>query len=175
MSNTLPLFPASVIGSLPRPQFVKDLLAGDIACSPAEYDRQLGAAIRSIVAFQECAGLDIVSDGEWWRRSYIGVIAELAHGFQLSVNPQDGRPWTVVVDRLAPKTPGFIAREVAYLKQLTDRGVKATLPAPALLGERMWDAELSAKAYPTRESFVEACVPISPAGKSNCFSTKACR
>jgi len=77
--------------------------------------------------------------GEWRRKSYIGVIAELAHGFELSRNPADGRPWTVVVDKLSPKHPGFIAKEVAFLKKLTKRDIKATLPAPALLGERMWD------------------------------------
>jgi aromatic-L-amino-acid decarboxylase len=36
------------------------------------------------------------------------VIAELAHGFELGRYP-DGRPRTVVVERLAPKQPGFIA------------------------------------------------------------------
>lgn len=120
----------------------------------------LDAAIQYAVALQEAAGLDVVSDGEWRRKSYIGVIAELAHGFQLTRNPEDGRPWTVVVDRLSPKQPGFIAQEVAFLKQHTGRDIKATLPAPALLGERMWDAELSRKAYPTREQFIEDCVPI---------------
>ncbi|MEO8495801.1 MAG: cobalamin-independent methionine synthase II family protein [Planctomycetota bacterium] len=159
MTNRL-LFPTSIIGSMPRPDFVKDLIADDCPYSEDEYRRLMSAAIRSVVALQEAAGLDVVSDGEWWRKSYIGVIAELAHGFQLSRNPQDGRPWTVVVDRLAPKQPGFIAKEVAYLKQLTNRQIKATLPAPALLGERMWDADLSSKAYPTREDFVRDCVPI---------------
>jgi 5-methyltetrahydropteroyltriglutamate--homocysteine methyltransferase len=154
------LFPASVIGSLPRPRFVKDLIADDSAVEPDEYQRLMGEAIRAAVAMQEAAGLDVVTDGEWWRKSYIGVIAELAHGFELSRNPADGRPWTVVVDKLAPKQPGFIAREVAFLKQLTRRPVKATLPAPALLGERMWDPGKSAKAYPKREDFVRDCVPI---------------
>ncbi|HVJ26298.1 MAG TPA: hypothetical protein VM493_02110, partial [Vicinamibacterales bacterium] len=42
----------------------------------------------------------------------------------------------------------------------TKRRIKATVPAPALLGERMWDPVKSAKAYPKREDFVEACVPI---------------
>ena len=154
------LFPTSIIGSMPRPDFVKDLIADDCPYSGDDYQRLMGSAIRSVVALQEAAGLDVVSDGEWWRKSYIGVIAELAHGFELSVNPADGRPWTVVVDKLSPKTPGFIAREVAFLKKLTSRQIKATLPAPALLGERMWDAEASSKAYPTREAFVRDCVPI---------------
>lgn len=158
MSNLL--FPTSVIGSLPRPRFVKDLIADDSPIEGEEYRRLMQAAIQAAVAMQETAGLDIVTDGEWWRKSYIGVIAELAHGFELSRNPADGRPWTIVVDKLAPKQPGFIAREVAYLKRLTKRRIKATVPAPALLGERMWDPVRSAKAYPTREAFVQACVPI---------------
>ena len=159
MSEPL-LFPASIIGSMPRPDFVKDLIADDCPFSREEYQRLMGAAIRSVVALQEAAGLDVVSDGEWRRKSYIGVIAELAHGFELGRNPADGRPWTVVVDRLSPKQPGFIAQEVSYLKQLTQRQIKATLPAPALLGERMWDAEASRAAYPNREDFVRDCVPI---------------
>jgi 5-methyltetrahydropteroyltriglutamate--homocysteine methyltransferase len=64
------------------------------------------------------------------------------------------------VDRLSPKQPGFIAKEVSFLKKLTDKQIKATLPAPALLGERMWDPSASSKAYPTREDFVRDCVPI---------------
>ncbi len=154
------LFPTSIIGSMPRPEFVKDLIADDSPHSPEDYQRLMGSAIRSVVALQEAAGLDVISDGEWWRKSYIGVIAELAHGFELSVNPADGRPWTVVVDRLAPKQPGFIAKEISFLKQFTTRQIKATLPAPALLGERMWDPVASSKAYPTREEFVRDCVPI---------------
>ena len=156
----LPLFPASIIGSMPRPGFVKDLISGESPWSEDQYERWMGAAIRSVVAMQEAAGLDIVSDGEWWRKSYIGVIAELAHGFELSRNPADGRPWTIVVDRLEPKQPGFIAREIRFLKTLTDRPIKATLPAPALLGERMWDPVKSSPAYPSREQFVQDCVPI---------------
>src|SRR5688572_2880189 len=154
------LFPTSVIGSLPRPQFVKDLIADDCPLDAAEYRRLMGGAIRAAVAMQEAAGLDVITDGEWWRKSYIGVIAELAHGFELSRNPADGRPWTVVVDKLSPKKPGFIAQEVAFLKKLTRRRIKATVPAPALLGERMWDPVKSAKAYPKREDFVRDCVPI---------------
>ncbi|MCH8828397.1 MAG: cobalamin-independent methionine synthase II family protein [Planctomycetes bacterium] len=159
MSGPL-LFPTSIVGSMPRPAFVKWLISDAFDGTPEEYGRLMRAAIASVVALQECAGLDVVSDGEWWRKSYIGVIAELAHGFELSLNPANGRPWTIVVEKLAPKQPGFIAREVKFLKTLTGRQIKATLPAPSLLGERMWDAEKSSAAYPTREEFVQACVPF---------------
>jgi len=157
MSQTL--FPTSVVGSLPRPAFVLDLINDRPPLPPADYEHRMQAAIRYAVALQEHADLDVITDGEWWRKSYIGVIAELAHGFELGSLP-DGRPFTLVVDKLAPKTPGFIAREVTFLKTLTRRLIKSTLPSPALLGERMWDPAKSARAYPTREDFVRACVPI---------------
>jgi len=157
---TRTLFPASVIGSLPRPAFVRDLQRDDSTRDPQEFRRLMSSAVHYAVGLQESAGLDVVSDGEWWRKSYIGVIAELAHGFELSTNPSDGRPWTIVVDRLAPRNTGFIAQEVRFLKTITKRQIKATLPAPALLGERMWDSQKSSAAYPTREAFIRDCVPI---------------
>ena len=154
------LFPASVVGSMPRSDFVRDLINGRPALSPERYEAEMAAAIRYIVALQEHAGLDVVTDGEWRRKSYIGVIAELAHGFTLETNPEDGRPWTVVTDKLVSTTPGFIAGELRFLKSVATRQTKITLPAPALLGERLWDAKRSSKAYPTREAFVRDCVPI---------------
>lgn len=153
-----PRFAASVVGSMPRPAWVRDLVFDD-AIDPAERKHGLDAAIVSVIALQERAGLDVVTDGEWRRRSYIGVIADLAHGFTLSTTA-DGRPFTVVSSELAPKEPGFVAAEARFVRGLTDRQVKATLPAPALLGERMWDPQASARVYPTREAFVRACIPI---------------
>ena len=155
-----PLFPASVVGSMPRSTFVQDLINDKPPLSPERHEFEMDAAVRYVVAVQEHAGLDVVTDGEWRRKSYIGVIAELAHGFELGYNPRDGRPWTVVIDKISPKRPGFIAQEIAFLKRITSRQIKATLPAPALLGERMWDPAKSAKAYPSRDDFVRDCVPI---------------
>lgn len=154
------LFPTSVVGSMPRSQFVLDLINDKPPLSPERYEKEMDAAIRYIVALQEHAGLDVLTDGEWRRKSYIGVIAELAHGFELGYNPEDGRPWTIVVDKLASKKPGFIANEITFLKKITNRQIKATLPSPALLGERMWHPEKSKKAYPNRDDFVRDCVPV---------------
>src|SRR5690606_31673972 len=109
-----------------------DLINNRPPLSPAEYRQRMQAAVRYAVAMQEHAGIDVVTDGEWWRKSYIGVIAELAHGFELGT-AADGRPWTIAVDKLAPKNPGFIAEEVKFLKTITTRQIKSTLPSPALL------------------------------------------
>ena len=154
------LFPASVVGSIPRPEFVRDLVERRRSVSPDDDARAMDAAIRYVIAMQERAGLDVVTDGEWRRRSYIGVIAELAHGFTLETNPADGRPWTIVTEPLAARDVGFIAREARFLKAHATRGTKVTLPAPGLLGERLWDQHRSAAAYPTRDDFARACVPV---------------
>ena len=73
--SALPLFPASIVGSIPRPLVVRELI------EKAQWDETdantMDAAVRFVVALQERAGLDVVNDGEWRRRSYIGVIAEL--------------------------------------------------------------------------------------------------
>ncbi len=53
------LFPTSIIGSMPRPSFVKDLIADDSSFSKEEYQDWMGSAIRSVVALQEAAGLDV--------------------------------------------------------------------------------------------------------------------
>ena len=156
----MPLFAAGVIGSMPRPAFVRDLFDPPPGHEPsqAERERRLDAAVAYVIALQEQAGLDLISDGEWRRRSYIGVIAELAHGFTLETNPADGRPWTIVTGRLSPKDPGFIAAEAAFLRRAAKVQTKITLPAPALLGERLWHPQRSRKAYPKREDFVRDCV-----------------
>jgi 5-methyltetrahydropteroyltriglutamate--homocysteine methyltransferase len=151
-----PLFPASIVGSIPRPLAVRELIE-----KPGwdTTDRHtMDAAIRYVVALQEQAGLDVVNDGEWRRRSYIGVIADLANGFTLEINPADGRPWTVVTEKLTPKQPGFVAAEAKFVKEIATVATKITLPAPALLGERLWDPERSTKAYPEREAFVRDCI-----------------
>ena len=153
------LFPASVVGSMPRSDFVRDLISQETIGDPERHSNGMDAAVRYIVALQERAGLDVITDGEWRRKSYIGVIAELAHGFQIGTYG-DGRPYTVVTEKLEPKTPGFVADEVHFLRAITDKQIKVSLPAPGLLGERLWEGEKSRAAYSTREAFVEACVPF---------------
>ena len=59
-----PLFPTSVVGSLPRPAFVLDLINERPPLPPDHYEREMQAAVRYAVAMQEHAGMDVVTDGE---------------------------------------------------------------------------------------------------------------
>ena len=158
--NARRLFPTSVVGSMPRPDFVQDLFLLGNKESPNKLDKHnnLDAAVRYIIALQEASGIDIISDGEWRRRSYIGVIADIANGFELSMH--NGKHWTTVVDKLEIKQEGVIAEEAKFLVQNTNCNTKVCLPSPYLLGQRMWDQEKSKNAYPTRESFMYDLVPI---------------
>ena len=61
------LFPTTVIGSLPRPAWVRELIlerkGGRL--SEQEVERLLDRAIESAIALQERTGLDEITDGEW--------------------------------------------------------------------------------------------------------------
>jgi len=153
---TLPRFPASVVGSMPRSDFVRDLLdrPEDDPARPALMD----AAVSYVVALQEAAGIDVVSDGEWRRRSYIGVIAEIMHGFARET--RDGLSWHTVVEPMRPRRPGLLGEEARFLVGRTRRATKVALPSPYLLAQRMWDPARSREAYGTREAFMRALVPV---------------
>jgi 5-methyltetrahydropteroyltriglutamate--homocysteine methyltransferase len=155
-----PLFPTTVVGSMPRSQFVRDLFDPAIVerLGPERVAEQMDQAVAYVIAMQEAAGIDVISDGEWRRLSYIGVIADIVHGFERGT--RDGLSWHVVTDRMTPKRPGLIAEEANFLIRHTRAFAKVALPSPYLLGQRMWEADKSSKAYPTREAFMQALVPI---------------
>ena len=156
VSRSRTLFPTAVVGSLPRPQYIREIVVNGLG--DEDDRRRLDLGVAYAVAVQEAAGIDVISDGEWRRASYIGIIAELADGFELS-QTEDGRPWTVVTGEVAVRAQGVVAQEVAHTRSLTDRLIKVALPSPALLAERMWDAERSV-AYETPRAFAEAVAPI---------------
>src|SRR5690242_14038929 len=161
MPASLPLFPTAVVGSLPRPQYVKDLLAAGsrTAATDPAWQRRMDDAVRYAIGMQEQAGIDIISDGEWRRESYVDVIGEVVSGFRW-VQRDVFAYHQVVTERLAPRRPGAVAAEARFLKENTHRRVKVCLPSPYLIGQRTWEPAHSATAYPTREAFGDALVPV---------------
>ena len=165
MATALPLFPTTVIGSMPRPQYLKDLFAAGSRTAASDgsvdpdWQRRMDDAVRYVIGMQEQAGIDIISDGEWRRESYVDVIAELMHGFRW-VQRTEFAYHQVVTERMTPRQPGVIAEEAKFLKLNSSRHVKVCLPSPYLIGQRMWVAEHSQAAYPTREAFCAELVPV---------------
>ena len=82
---TWPLFPVTVVGSLPRSQPLLNALRRKQAgrLSPAEFDRVASQAVQEAVALQEQAGVDILSDGEQWRDNFYSFIVEHVDGIRL--------------------------------------------------------------------------------------------
>lgn len=161
MPTSLPLFPTTVIGSMPRPQYVKDLLhAGSRTGAPdPRWQRHMDDAVRFVIGMQEQAGIDIISDGEWRRETYVDVVAEIMNGFSW-IQRDVFAYHQVVTGKMTPRRPGVVAEEARFLRDNTDRAVKVCLPSPYLIGQRMWVPEHSRGAYPTREEFCEALVPV---------------
>jgi 5-methyltetrahydropteroyltriglutamate--homocysteine methyltransferase len=155
-ANGLPPFPTSVVGSLPRSALVRDLL--DRPADEPGRAAAMDAAVAYAIALQEAAGIDVVSDGEWRRVSYIGVIAEIAHGFARET--RDGLSWHTIVEPMRPKHPGLLGEEARFLVAHARGATKVALPSPYLLAQRMWDPARSRDAYPTREAFMRALVPV---------------
>lgn len=155
------LFPTTVIGSLPRPAWLKEVIlqrkSGDL--TEAEADAILDKAIESALLLQERAGVDEVTDGEWRRESYVKVFAERVRGFAPDLNPSGGLLYPAVVAPIEYHRP-LAADEVRFLRGRTTRRIKATLPSPYIIGRRMWNQEHSSKAYPTAEGLMADVVPV---------------
>ena len=64
----LPMFPTSVVGSLPRPSAVRALLG------QADAAERLDAAIRDHVALCENDRIDIMTEGEWPLPTFLAPI-----------------------------------------------------------------------------------------------------
>jgi 5-methyltetrahydropteroyltriglutamate--homocysteine methyltransferase len=162
--NAAALFPTTVVGSMPRPTFLKQLFddfhEGKI--TEDERRRLLDASIPYAIALQEAAGVDVVSDGEWRRFSYVAVIADIASGFSrgFSGPAREGKYWHMVTGEVRPEHPGLLAEDARFAMAHAKRPIKVALPSPYLLSVRMWDTERSRGAYPTREAFADALVPI---------------
>ncbi len=141
------LFPTTLVGSYPQPEWLIDRakLAGrfpprvrarELWRIPTQYlaEAQEDATLAAIKA-QEDAGLDIITDGEIRRESYSNRFATALEGIDID-NPgsaldRSGHPNPV------PRIVGKIRRKHAvevedllFLKRNTTRQVKITVPGP---------------------------------------------
>lgn len=141
---------ATIVGSLPRPGWL--LGAGEmyppwkLPADVLEEGRQ--DAVRVWIAAQEKAGLDVVTDGEQYRRHYIWGWFEGLGGIDmetLAPRAQRGQRYhqQVLAARLVSgpewRGPVFLDALRATLA-LTDKPVKVTLPGPMTIVDTLVDA-----------------------------------
>ncbi len=167
MASPSPLFPTFVVGSLPRPQWVRDVIedrkSGRIG--EREADSLLDDAVPSAIRMQELAGVDYISDGEWRRESYVKVFTESVDGFTNDLVSSGGVSsftnlrYPAVTSKIAARR-SMAAGEVEFLRRHTESKIIVAIPSPYTVGRRMWSPDHSTGPYPEREEFVEACVPI---------------
>src|SRR6187401_815274 len=147
MADKEPLFPATLVGSYPQPEWLIDRkkLAGRFpprvraqelwrVPKPWLAQAQDDATLMAIRA-QEEAGLDIVTDGEIRRESYSNRFATALEGVDID-NPGEGLDRSghpILLPRIAGKVRRRHAVEVEdllFLKKHTKKQVKITVPGP---------------------------------------------
>ena len=158
-------FETFVVGSLPRPQWVKDLIDDrkNNLINKLDAKLLLDQAVPSAIKMQERAGVDYISDGEWRRESYVKVFADSVSGFEkgLISDPTgvSGLEYPAIVSNMK-KIDDIAVSESVFLKNITQSKTIIALPAPYTIGRRMWSPEHSSSAYETSDDFVQACIPI---------------
>jgi methionine synthase II (cobalamin-independent) len=142
---------SEVIGSLLRPQYLKDAMnkyqAGELTAE--ELTRIQDRAALAAIALQEECDLDIVTDGEVRRRGWTGPLTVSIAGYGQAQRPQEYRVnWNRSGEGAGPGTGeaqtvvGAIAKlsrgpvnlpldEMRFLKQNTRKPWKVTLPSLA--------------------------------------------
>lgn len=147
------LFPTTLVGSYPQPEWLidREKLAGrfpprtrarelwripDACLAEAQDD-----ATRLAILAQEEAGLDIITDGEIRRESYSNRFATALEGIDID-NPgtaldRSGHPNPVprIVGEIRRKHPVEVD-DVAFLRAHTDKAIKMTVPGPFTMSQQ---------------------------------------
>ena len=163
------LFPTSVVGSLPRPEW---LLEGISAfeqgkMSEAQLKDYYDEAVILAIKQQEMTGVDEVSDGEQRRFSFLAFVAERIPSFRLiptaelmtkeaeqyvdSMNLHVGVISNPIMVGRIRRTAPLVADEVRFARRYTEKPVMAPLIGPLTLLINSWNRERSSRYYRTPE------------------------
>lgn len=164
------MFKTTQVGSWPRSKdmlrALRDRRLGRM--SWPDFDRLADEEVRRTVGIQEEAGLDVLVDGEHRRDNFYSFITEKVEGTKLmslaemldEVEDKSGFeeilttldvPASAIsnptcVGKLSRREPLALA-DFHFVKSLTDKPVKITLPGPYLLSRSMWVPNYTKKAY----------------------------
>jgi len=156
-----PPFRADQVGSLLRPAALAETRArwrrGE--ASAGELRAAEDAAIREAVAKQEAIGLEGVTDGEfrrdWWHLDFLSRL----EGVTLRENPgpkfggtEEQPPIPTVTGRIRCARP-IMVEDFAFLKSVTTKTAKMTIPSPSMLHLRGGRASISREIYPDIDAF----------------------
>jgi 5-methyltetrahydropteroyltriglutamate--homocysteine methyltransferase len=171
------------VGSWPRsPELLRALRERRRgAITEARFLEVARAGVREALRAQLAAGVDLVTDGEQTRDNFYSFVATRLDGVRLMtlaemldlVEDKEGFRRileTLDVPAFAISNPtcvgeiraraALVEDDLLYLRTLTDRPIKVTLPGPYLLTRAMWVPEASRSAYPDKETLGDRVVEI---------------
>jgi 5-methyltetrahydropteroyltriglutamate--homocysteine methyltransferase len=130
--------------------------------------------VREVVALQEAAGCPVVTDGELRRESFQSELAAATDGFdgvgldswlwgewhsdELGDKTVE-RPEEMAVVRPLRRLRSMAAEEFTFLRAITERVAKVTLPSPTLFAN-LWSPERSREAYTSFDDFMADVVDV---------------
>jgi len=164
------MFSVTQVGSWPRStELLKALRAKQKGhVSRDEFDRVADHEVRRCVQIQLDAGVDIIVDGEQRRDNFYSFITDKVDGTRLMSlaemldTVEDKASFeemltTLDVPASAIRNPTCIGKlsrreplavnELKFVRGLTDRPVKVTLPGPYLLTRSMWVGHFTSRVY----------------------------
>jgi 5-methyltetrahydropteroyltriglutamate--homocysteine methyltransferase len=159
-SNRAP-FRADQVGSLLRPAALREARAkarvGEIGAD--ELRGVEDRCIREVVARQEAVGLTGITDGEfrrdWWHIDFLkgfdGVDA-VADSSTQAFHGGEAVPVLTVTGKVRRTRP-IMVEPFKFLKSVTRRTAKLTIPSPSMLHMRGGRPAISRDAYPDMEEF----------------------
>ena len=144
MPPDLPLLPTTVVGSYAHPSWfyaAKELMEAD-RFGPTDIEETFDDAVDRAVADQEQAGLDIISDGEMRRASFVWAFASRMTGLRDAGPLRKMGPMSLDM-RSVQETTGPVGvphgmgavEEFEYVRARTDRHVKVPLPVDPVTGK----------------------------------------
>lgn len=171
------LYRAEVIGSLLRPDYLKEARqkweSGRL--STRDFKRIEDRAVDDALALQQQAGVDVVTDGEMRRTHFIAPLTDVISG--IKPIPAFKRVWRrlhepeqpaeqteiqvqyAVVDKLR-RLRTLTSEEFTYARSHARQPLKVTLPSPLMMTLR-WSPQYSRDAYPDPfELFADAAAIV---------------
>jgi 5-methyltetrahydropteroyltriglutamate--homocysteine methyltransferase len=152
------VYRSQTIGSMLRPNWLREarrtIRRGEI--SAREFKRIEDRAVDEAVALQESVGLDLITDGEQRRASFLGSLIETTEGLTRSLALT--KPWHEDEDHVVELSLGLcvtgklrrlrslVSEEVTYIRARTSKPVKVTLPSPMMLA-MFWSPTESGAVY----------------------------
>lgn len=183
MKRPLPLFPTSLIGSMPRSKEVLSALRmirkGTI--EPNVFNKLIEGETQKVIKLQEDLGIDIITSGEIGRDNYVSFVSDKIGGVRMMSMSEmldyieDKKAFedilttldvpavsiknAICVGKLSYKGD-IVANELRTMKKFTNKPIKITMPGPYLLTRSMWLPNLSGKVYGSKEELGQDVIKI---------------